>query len=182
MRDPHVELLAPAGSPDALLAAVEGGADAVYFGGNLFSCRMRAKNFTESELRDALTLCRDTGVRSYLTLNARLRDGELRDALDMAAKLWQWGADGLILSDLGFAEAVHRAIPEFDLHASTQLSCLSVSDAEALRARGIRVQALSHYDHENRGMDTHCLVVNYAALNEEVFAAVLASLPQEIDD
>lgn len=136
MRDPHVELLAPAGSPDALLAAVEGGADAVYFGGNLFSCRMRAKNFTEGELRDALTLCRDTGVRSYLTLNARLRDGELRDALDMAAKLWQWGADGLILSDLGFAEAVHRAIPEFDLHASTQLSCLSVSDAEALRARG----------------------------------------------
>jgi len=136
MRDSHVELLAPAGSPDALLAAVEGGADAVYFGGNLFSCRMRAKNFSEDELREALTLCRDTGVRSYLTLNARLRDGELSDALRAAANLWQWGADGLIVSDLGFAEAVHREIPEFDLHASTQLSCLSVSDAEALRARG----------------------------------------------
>ena len=136
MRDSQVELLAPAGSPGALLAAVEGGADAVYFGGNLFSCRMRAKNFSEDELREALCLCRDTGVRSYLTLNARLRDGEVEDALKAAANLWEWGADGLIVSDLGFAEAVHREIPEFDLHASTQLSCLSVSDALALRERG----------------------------------------------
>ena len=68
----------------------------------------------------------------------------------------------------------------FLLRVHTRLSDRELT--EALRARGIRVQALSHYDHENRGMDTHCLVVNYAALNEEVFAEVLASLPQEIDD
>jgi len=68
----------------------------------------------------------------------------------------------------------------FLLRVHTRLSDRELT--EALRARGIRVQALSHYDHENRGMDTHCLVVNYAGLNEEVFAEVLASLPQEIDD
>ena len=68
------ELLSPAGSPEALAAAIEGGADAVYFGAEKFSARMRAKNFTDTELADAVALCRAYGVRTYITVNTRLRD------------------------------------------------------------------------------------------------------------
>ncbi len=130
------ELLAPAGSPEALAAAIEGGADAVYFGAVKFSARMRAKNFSDTELYDAIALCRAYGVRSYITVNTRLRDGELPEMLDTVGILHDAGADALIMADLGAAAMVREKYPALELHASTQLSGCSAEDARVLHTLG----------------------------------------------
>lgn len=130
------ELLAPAGSFAALEAAIEGGADAVYFGSSRFNARMRAGNFDDEELMRAIRLCRAYGVKSYITMNIRLFDRELTDALQLAKRLYELGADALILADNGLAAEIKRELPDFEIHASTQLSGHTVNDAEALRDAG----------------------------------------------
>ncbi len=137
------ELLAPAGSPDALAAAIEGGADAVYFGATNFSARMRARNFEENELSDAVSLCRAHGVKSYITVNTRVRDTEiLPDGKNLSPlyetlyHLNEAGADALIVADLGVAALIRECFPDMELHASTQLSGVSSEDAAALAALG----------------------------------------------
>lgn len=130
------ELLAPAGSPDALAAAIEGGADAVYFGSVKFSARMRAKNFDENEITDAVALCRAYGVRSYITVNTRVRDTEMDEVMDTVARLYKAGADALIVADLGVASLVRQQFPDIELHASTQLSGCSSADAVQLAKLG----------------------------------------------
>ena len=130
------ELLAPAGNFAALEAAIEGGADAVYFGASQFNARMRAGNFTDEELEAAVKLCRAHGVKSYVTMNIRLFDRELTDALQLAKKLYEWGADALILADNGLAREIKRILPDFEIHASTQLSGHTISDAKALQDAG----------------------------------------------
>lgn len=130
------ELLAPAGSPDALRAAIAAGADAVYFGGAAFSNRMRAKNFTAEELREAIALCHAYGVRCCVTVNTRVRDVELPDVLSFCASLASWGADALIVADLGIASEVALRFPSLALHASTQMSLATGLDGAALRSLG----------------------------------------------
>lgn len=130
------ELLAPAGSPEALDAAIEAGADAVYFGSGGFNARMRAKNFTDEELRAALEKCAGYGVKSYVTVNTRLKDAELSDVLSLAERLYLDGATALIVADPGAASLIKRRIPDFELHASTQLSGHSAKDAEAFAHLG----------------------------------------------
>ena len=130
------ELLAPAGSFEALEAAIEGGADAVYFGAGDFNARMRAKNFTAKELREAFKLCATYGVKSYVTVNTRLRDKELYDALKLAESLYIDGASAVIAADLGLVSLIRRYVPALELHASTQLSGHSRLDAEALKGLG----------------------------------------------
>ncbi len=130
------ELLAPAGSPDALDAAIEAGADAVYFGAGDFNARMRAKNFTPDELSAALRKCAEYGVKSYVTVNTRLRDAETASALELSEKLYLDGASALIVADAGLASAIRRRIPSFEIHASTQMSGHSSRDAEALARLG----------------------------------------------
>jgi len=126
------ELLAPAGSPEALHAAIEGGADAVYFGSVRFSARMRARNFDNSEIADAIALCRAHGVKSYITVNTRLRDGEIEPLLETVSVLNEAGADALIIADLGAASLIRQRFPDLPLHASTQLSGVSSADATEL--------------------------------------------------
>ncbi len=130
------ELLAPAGSPEALAAAIEGGADAVYFGSVKFSARMRAKNFDENEIADAIALCRAYGVRSYITVNIRVRDTEMAEVMDTISHLYTAGADALIVADLGVASLVREHFPDMELHASTQLSGCSSADAAQLARLG----------------------------------------------
>ncbi len=130
------ELLAPAGSFAALEAAIEGGADAVYFGSSKFNARMRADNFDDEEIKRAIDLCRAYGVKSYITMNIRLFDRELSDALELTKRLYEAGADALILADNGLAKEIHRRFPDFEIHASTQLSGHTTSDGEALKAAG----------------------------------------------
>lgn len=129
------ELLAPAGSPDALVAAVAAGADAVYLGGNLYGARRMAVNFGTDEMEWAIRYCHLRGVRVYVTLNILLTDSELEGAVAYARGLYEQGVDAVIVQDVGFASLLHACVPGLALHASTQMTVLSEAGlrwAEAL--------------------------------------------------
>ena len=130
------ELLCPAGSPEALDAAIEGGADAVYFGGAQFNARMHAKNFGGDALHSAVLRAHAYGVKTYLTLNTLLFDRELPAFLHAAEEAAEAGIDALIVADLGGASAIHRTYPEIELHASTQMSAHCSEAGTLLRDLG----------------------------------------------
>ena len=115
------ELLAPAGSIDALYAAIEGGADAVYLGGVAFNARINAKNFTHDELKLGIDKAHSYGVKVYIAANTLIYDRELDDYLRAAEDAYLCGADALIVADTGAARLIRSRIP-IELHASTQLS------------------------------------------------------------
>ncbi len=119
------ELLAPAGSPDALIAAVSAGADAVYLGGAQYGARQNAVNFGKPEMEWALRYCHTRGVRVYVTLNTLLSDSEMQDAVMYAYWLYERGADAVIVQDVGLADILHTYVPDLPLHASTQMTILS---------------------------------------------------------
>lgn len=132
------ELLAPAGSEESLRAALAAGADAVYFGGAAFSNRMRAKNFTADALPDAIRLCHDCGAKAFITLNTRVRDRELDDALRVADAVLggSESCDAVIAADFGLAAAIQERYPHAVLHASTQTSLASPADCRAIQQMG----------------------------------------------
>lgn len=116
------ELLAPAGDFECLVAAVKGGADAIYIGGKLFSARAYAKNFDIEEIKKAVSYCHLHGVKLYVTMNILLFDNELDEALNFAKELYTAGVDALIVADLGLISLLRDTLPDFELHASTQMS------------------------------------------------------------
>ena len=130
------ELLAPAGSLEALKAAISGGADAVYFGGGDFNARINAKNFTNEELKQAIDLLHSCGRKAYITLNTLVHDRELEAYLRFAEFVYLSGADALIVADIGGADAIHRHLPNLELHASTQMSGHNLAQAELLSKHG----------------------------------------------
>lgn len=133
---PLPELLSPAGTPQALDAAIAAGADAVYFGAGQFNARMFAGNFEGELLHEAIAKCRAFGVKSNLTLNTLAPQQTLSEQLALAEQLLFWGADALIVADVGVAAAIHRAFPQAVLHASTQCGGHSTLCAEELRRFG----------------------------------------------
>ena len=114
------ELLAPVGGKSHLTAAVNSGADAVYMGGLAFNARIFADNFRDDELPEALEFAHLRGVKVYITLNTLLRDSELAKAFEYANYLYSIGVDGLIVQDMGLARLIHKYLPDFPLHLSTQ--------------------------------------------------------------
>ena len=130
------ELLAPAGSFEALKAAIASGADAVYFGGGDFNARINAKNFSNEELKQAIDMLHSCGRKAYITLNTLVHNRELNDYLRFAEFVYKAGADALIVADLGGAEAIHRHLPKLELHASTQMSGHNLAQAELLSKHG----------------------------------------------
>ena len=132
------ELLAPAGDFEALLAAVAGGADAVYIGGKSFSARAFAKNFELDEIREAVRYCHIHGVKLYVTLNTLIYDKELPAALEYAAELYRIGIDALIIADIGLISLIRERIPDLELHASTQASAHNSVGADELARLGCK--------------------------------------------
>ena len=130
------ELLCPAGSHEALDAAIEGGADAVYLGGTAFNARMNAHNFGGDALRSAVLRAHSYGVKVYLTLNTLVGDREIPAALAAAEEAANAGVDALIVADLGVAAAIHRTFPTLELHASTQASSHNSLSAQKLKEIG----------------------------------------------
>ncbi len=146
----NVELLCPVGGMDSLEAALLGGADAVYFGGQDFNARMHAKNFDRQEILTAIGRCHDKGVRVYVTLNTLLTDRLLPQALDFAGFLYRSGCDALIVADPGFASLIRNDLPDFPLHASTQMSGHNVGAAQILSEKGFsRMVCARELDREN---------------------------------
>ena len=121
-KDNLPELLAPAGDFECLVAAVKGGADAVYIGGKLFSARAYARNFDLDEIKKAVSYCHLHGVKLYVTMNILLYDNELDEAVSFAKDLYRSGVDALIVADLGLISRLRKEVPNFELHASTQMS------------------------------------------------------------
>jgi hypothetical protein len=132
------ELLAPAGGMAQLRAAAENGADAVYAGGRLFNARINAANFSDPEMKEAISYSHVKGVKFYAAMNTLLKDSELADALEYAAFLYHAGADALILQDLGFAELVKRHMPDIPLHLSTQATVYNLEGVRAARRMGFK--------------------------------------------
>ena len=116
------ELLCPVGSPAALKAAISGGADAVYMGGASFHARMYAHSFSGADLADSISLAHAYGVKVYITLNTLVLDLELDSWLRAAQEAYLAGADALIVDDVGAVAQLHNILPDFPLHASTQMS------------------------------------------------------------
>lgn len=130
------ELLAPAGSPAALEAAISAGADAVYFGGQSFNARKNADNFASDELAGAIRRCRLFGVKTNIVLNTALYGGELLPAVSFAEMLLSYGADAFIVADIGLAALLKETFPEIILHASTQACGENVLSAAELAKIG----------------------------------------------
>lgn len=129
-----IEVLAPAGSFEALVAATESGADAVYFGGTQFSARQYADNFNDEQLGRAIDYLHVRGVKAYVTINTLLYDQEIGGALRLASRAYSLGADAFIVQDLGLASALRQLFPDIELHGSTQMTvhnpqgCLVLSE------------------------------------------------------
>ena len=134
----RIELLAPAGNRDALHAAVENGADAVYLGGKLFNARQQADNFDMEALREELRYAHARDVSIYLTLNTLLRDDEIAQALAYAEEACNAGIDGIIVQDIGLAGALRAKLPELPLHGSTQMTVYDLEGALTLEDMGFQ--------------------------------------------
>lgn len=162
-----VELLAPAGTPDALRAAIAAGADAVYVGLGAFNARAANGGFSLAELSSACVLAHAHGARVYVTLNVYVRDDELGDAVALAGSALAAGADALIVADMGLITRIRAALPDAELHLSTQagaqctaavdfaarelgverVTCareLSVAELAELCATGVEIEAFCH--------------------------------------
>lgn len=126
------ELLSPAGSPEALDAALLAGADAVYFGTGMFNARMNARNFEGQSLIDAINKAHAVGVRVHITMNTVITDRQMKQALGIVERLYKLGADALIVADLGLAVQIRRFFPDLELHASTQCSAHSLDGVRFL--------------------------------------------------
>lgn len=133
-----IELLVPAGGTEQFLAAVENGADAIYVGGQLFNARAGAQNFNDDELVLALDYAHKRGVKVYVTMNTLLSDDELEPALRYASFLHDSGVDAIIVQDLGLGELVHRALPDLELHMSTQATITDVRSAKVAHELGYK--------------------------------------------
>ena len=132
------ELLSPAGSTDALHAAIQAGADAVYFGGSMANARANAKNFSDEEMAYAINLLHENNRRAYITLNTLHTDRELNTPplLNFIEHCCSCGADAFILQDVGLSGIIRRFFPDIKLHASTQMAGHSLNAAEELARLG----------------------------------------------
>ncbi|MBQ9832329.1 MAG: U32 family peptidase, partial [Clostridia bacterium] len=133
-----MELLLPAGNFESVKAAVQNGADAVYFGGQKFNARRNASNFDDGLLEDAVNYCRLRNVKTHITLNTLLFDKELNDAFAFAKKLYEIGADAVIVQDIGLIRILRDKLPELTIHASTQLGVHNIEGAALMREMGVK--------------------------------------------
>ncbi len=131
------ELLAPAGSLDAVRAAVANGADAVYLGAERFNARDEGAQLTLDELEAACRIAHGRGARVYLTLNTLLKPAELVDALLLLGECIDRGVDAAIVQDVGLIRLIQRVYPGFELHGSTQMTVHDVSGARVMQTLGV---------------------------------------------
>ena len=138
-----VELLAPAGSMESLIAAINNGADAIYLGGSKFSARAYASNFDNETMMKAVDYAHSYGVKVYVTMNTLLKQSELKEALKYVGYLYEIGVDALIIQDTGLINLSKKVYPEFELHASTQMTVHNGEGALYFKEKGLQRIVLS---------------------------------------
>ncbi|MEL7503381.1 MAG: U32 family peptidase [Cyanobacteria bacterium J06554_6] len=141
--DRRPELLAPAGSWDCAKAAVENGADAVYFGLDRFNARMRAENFTEAELPELMGWLHRRGVKGYVTLNTLVFPKELAAAESYLKTMIAAGVDAAIVQDVGICQLIRHLSPDFPIHASTQMTVTSAAGVAFAKQAGAELVVLA---------------------------------------
>jgi putative protease len=141
--NPLPELLAPAGDWDCVRAAVENGADAIYFGLDKFNARMRAQNFTEADLPKLMEFLHRRGVRGYITLNTLVFENELADAEKYLRAMISAGVDAVIVQDVGICRLIRKLSPDFPIHTSTQMTITSAAGIEFARDLGCNLVVLA---------------------------------------
>src|ERR1017187_2739015 len=137
------ELLAPAGDWECAKAAVENGADAIYFGLDKFNARMRAHNFIESDLPKLMEYLHRRGVKGYVTFNTLVFENELADAQKYLCAIIAAGVDAAIVQDVGICRLIRRLSPDFPIHASTQMTIISAAGIEFARELGCNLVVLA---------------------------------------
>lgn len=160
-----LELLSPAGSPDAVIAAVQNGADAVYMGFGAHNARRSADNFTEDEFAKAVRYCHIRGCKVYVTLNTLVGDREMTAAADLARKASDYGADAILVQDLGLMRVLREAVPDIPLHASTQMSIHNLAGVEAAAEMGFTRAVLAR----ELSLDQIRAISKHASIETEVF-------------
>lgn len=138
-----IELLSPVGDFECLKAAVQNGADSVYFGGSLFNARASASNFDSDELKKAIGYCTVRNVKTHLTLNTLLEDSEFDEAVNLAVDAYKLGIDALIVQDIGLAKYLINLLPDLPIHASTQMSIHNLEGALEAEKLGFKRAVLS---------------------------------------
>lgn len=137
MGENRVELLAPAGSPEAFYGAINAGADAVYLGGTRFGARAYAENFNEPELVGCIRYAHILGRKVYLTVNTLVKEKEFGELYDYLLPLYEAGLDGVIVQDLGVLMGIKERFPGLELHASTQMNITGLYSAGFLKSLGV---------------------------------------------
>ncbi len=137
------ELLAPAGSMEALIAAVQGGCDAVYLGHKSFSARVSAQNFDDNELFDAVKYCHLRGVKVYLAVNTLCLKRQFSQLVALIKTAAAAGVDALIVQDLGVCRIIKKVCPDMKIHASTQMTVHSLEGVKMLKSAGVERVVLS---------------------------------------
>ncbi len=144
LRTPHFpELLAPAGDWECARAAVENGADAIYFGLEKFNARMRARNFTGTDLPRLMEFLHRRGVKGYVTFNTLVFANELAEATQYLRAIIAAGVDAAIVQDVGICRLIRRLSPDFPIHASTQMTITSAAGVEFARELGCHLVVLA---------------------------------------
>ena len=160
------ELLAPAGSLDAVRAALANGADSVYLGADRFNARDEGAQLTLAEVGEACRLAHERGRRIYLTLNILLKPAELADALVFLGEALDLGVDAAIVQDVGLVRLIQRVYPGFEIHGSTQMTVHDVAGARVMEALGIERVVLAR---ENTLDDIRAIRSAVPALGLETF-------------
>ncbi|BDF72859.1 hypothetical protein CE91St41_38420 [Oscillospiraceae bacterium] len=161
-----LELLAPAGSMEAVSAAVQNGADAVYMGYGDFNARRNAKNFSPEEFAAAVSYCHLRGVKVYLTLNTLLTDRELPEGAKAAAQASELGVDAVLVQDLGVLRMLRQAAPDMPVHASTQMTVHNLAGVLTCAELGMTRVVLSR----ELSADQIAYICEHSPIEIEVFA------------
>ena len=133
-----VELLSPVGDFNCLKAAVQNGADSIYFGADTFNARIFASNFTINDIKKVIIYAKLRGVKTYLTLNTLIKDDEFSQAISLAQKAYEFGIDGIIVQDLGLATKLISLFPDLPIHGSTQMTVHNLNGALELQELGLK--------------------------------------------
>lgn len=184
MKEKKVELLAPAGNYQTFTGAINAGADAVYLGGDKFSARAYADNFTEEEICRALRYAHFNGKKIYLTLNTLVKENEFSLLYDFVKPLYEAGLDGIIIQDLGVWQYIKETFPALPLHASTQMTITGTMGAAFLKeigaARIVPARELSLLEirniKENTGLELECFIhgaMCYCYSGQCLFSSIL---------
>lgn len=138
-----VELLSPVGDFECLIAAVQNGADAVYFGANKFNARINGTNFSNDDLKRAIEYAKLRDVKTYLTLNTLIKNDEFEESIKLIKYAYECGIDAIIMQDLGLAKFAIENFPDLEIHASTQMTAHNLEGVKKLKELGFKRVVLS---------------------------------------